>query len=168
MFGVLAAGSVDSEDFESTDSSNSSSSSQAQEKPAPVGVSRLVKGNRSLTVTSSRNYTTIYSDNQFMDPVTSKGGKLIAVFLTIKNTGNESGNMFWTTFKLVDSQGRKYDDIEDFSEIMTINSWSEGQGLVDSGDQLFPGAIAKTVVVFRVAPDASGLKLKVNDKLFDI
>ena len=73
-----------------------------------------------------------------------------------------------TTFKLTDSQGGKYDDIEDFSETMTINSWAESLGLADSGDQLFPGASAKTVVVFRVALDAGGLILNVNDKKFRI
>ena len=161
-------------------SSPSSSGSSSQVAPSTdggqaavgaikVGTEDLVREDRSLTVTGSEEHSSISSSNQFMDPVPAKGGKLIAVFMTIKNTGNESGNMFWTDFKLVDSQGRKYDDVEDFTEIMTINDWAKGLGLADNGDQLFPGATAKTVAVFRVAPDAEGLQLLVNDnRLFDI
>ena len=168
IFSVLAAGSVDSDESSSSSNSSSGESAEVKEKVTPVGTFSAVRGDRSIAITNTEVYTTIYANNQFMDPVTSKGGKLIGVFLAIKNTGKESGNMFWTSFQLIDDQGRKYDDIEDFTEILTINNWSESLGLADSGDQLFPGATAKTVLVFRVAPDASGLKLSVNDKLFAI
>ena len=169
IFAILAAGSIDTDEPDSRSTSNSNNDSPiGREVLTPVGTFKSIRGDRSVAVTNSREYTTIHSGNQFIDPVRSKGGKLIAVFLTIKNTGNESGNMFWTTFKLTDSQGRKYDDVEDFSEIMAINSWAESLGLADPGDQLFPGASANTVVVFRVAPNASGLKLSVNNKKFAI
>lgn len=152
-----------------TQSSPSSGEQSSAASSIKVGTEDLVREDRSLTVTGSEEHSSISSSNQFMDPVPAKGGKLIAVFMTIKNTGSESGNMFWTDFKLMDSKGRKYDDIEDFTEIMTINDWAKGLGLADQGDQLFPGATAKTVAVFRVAPDAEGLQLLVNDnKLFDI
>jgi hypothetical protein len=135
----------------------------------PLGVADQVRDDRSLKVTSSEVFTSISSGNQFIAPIESKGGKLVGIFMSIKNTGKESGNMFWTQFQLEDSQGRKYDDIEDFTEIMTVNSWAKNQGLAEAGDQLFPGATANTVAVFRVAPDAQGLKLIVNEnKIFAI
>ncbi len=76
--------------------------------------------------------------------------------------------MFWSGFQLVDSQGRKYDDLEDFEEIMSVNMWLEGQGLEDASNQLFPGATAQTAKVFRVAPDTTDLRLSANGKLFNI
>ena len=103
-----------------------------------------------------------------MEPVLSKGGRLIAVYMTIRNTGKESGNLYWTTLQLVDNQGRKYDKIEDFEDSVTVNSWAKGQGMAETGDQLFPGAAAQTVTVFRVSPDAEGLRLLANNKYFSI
>lgn len=40
--------------------------------------------------------------------VESKGGKLIVVYATVENTGNESGNLMFTQVDLVDNQGREY------------------------------------------------------------
>jgi Domain of unknown function (DUF4352) len=154
-----------------TSKDQSSVVQQQPSKPASVPLASLeqVKDDRALQVDSSETLETIAANNEFMEPVQSKGGKLVGVFLTIKNTGKESGNMFWTTFQLRDSQDRRYDDIEDFKEIMTIDMWAKDQGLAQAGDQLFPGATAKTAVVFRVAPDAEDLKLVVNnDIVFDI
>jgi len=129
----------------------------------PLGVEEAVKDDRSVAVRRSEVFSSISSSNQFLESVKSKGGKLVAVYMDIKNTGNESGNMFWSQFELKDDQGRVYKDIEDFTEIMTINDWAKEQGLADKGDQLFPGATAKTVLVFRVAPNAKGLYLVAND-----
>lgn len=132
------------------------------DETVPIGTPSQVRPDRSLVVTGSEIYSSIATSNQFMDPIESKGGKLVAVFMTIKNTGNESGNMFWTAFQLEDSQGRKYDNIQDFTEIVTLSAWSRERGLASSGDQLFPGGSAQTAAVFRVSPDAEGLRLVVN------
>jgi len=110
----------------------------------------------------------ISPDNQFMKPVESKGGKLMVIYMSLKNTGQKSGNMFWSKFQLIDNQGRKYDEIEDFEETISINSWLESKGLEETGNQLFPGATAQTAKVFRVAPDADGLKLTINNANFNI
>jgi hypothetical protein len=135
----------------------------------PVGVEQSVREDRSLTVNRSSELYSITAKNEFFEPVLPKGGKLIAVYMTIRNTGNESGNLFWTRFQLVDDQGRKYDDIEDFREVVTVNAWAKDQGMAETGDQLFPGALAETVLVFRVSPDAAGLRLFVNnEKLFTL
>ena len=151
---------------------------QAQSQPVaktssqiPLGVEEQIRSDRSLKVTGSETYSKISANNSFgfAEPVTPKGGKLIAVFMTIKNTGNESGNAFWSQFQLEDSQKRIYDKIEDFKETVTINMWADGRGLAEAGDQIFPGGTSETVAVFRVAPDAEGLVLVVNeDKRFAI
>lgn len=131
-----------------------------------IGSFNDVRNKRVLRVNSSEALDSIQTDNQFMAPVEAKGGQLIAVYLTIKNTGDESGNMFWTDFQLQDSQGRSFDEIEDFDELIVVNMWAEEKGLSDPGDQLFPGGTAETVKVFRVSPDAQELKLVVNNKVF--
>ena len=131
----------------------------------PLGIEAKIRNDRSLKVTSSRTYSQISSSNPFLDmSVQSKGGKLIAVFMTVKNTGQESGNLFWTKFQLRDSQERIYDSIEDFQDLMIINMWAEEQGFEDAGNQLFPGGTAEIVVVFRVSPDAENLTLIANNK----
>jgi hypothetical protein len=157
-----------------TNSSGSSSgagdvSSSTSQQAAPLGAEVAVKGDRAMKVTGSEEVSSLPSGNPFQEPLEAKGGKLVVVYVTTKNTGNESGNMFWSQFQLVDSEGKKYDDIEDFTEIMTVNMWAKNKGLAETGDQLFPGGSANSALVFRVAPNASGLKLVVNnDKTFDI
>lgn len=122
-----------------------------------------------MKVTGSEVVSYLDSGNQFQEPLQAKGGKLVVVYITTKNTGSESGNMFWSEFQLVDSEGNKYDDIEDFTELITVNMWAKSKGLSETGDQLFPGGSANSALVFRVAPNASGLKLVVNnDKTFSI
>jgi hypothetical protein len=132
----------------------------------PFGNEGKVREDRSLTIASSTSLSSISASNQFMEPVLSEGGRLIAVYMTIRNTGKESGNLYWTTLQLVDNQGRKYDKIEDFEESVTVNAWAKEQGMADPGDQLFPGAEAQIVAVFRVSPDAEGLRLLANKKYF--
>ena len=131
-----------------------------------IGSFSDVRNDRALRVNSSEILDSIQTNNQFMDPLEAKGGQLIAVYLTIENTGNKSGNMFWADFQLQDSQGRSFDDIEDFEEQFIIDMWAKEKGLADPGDQLFPGGTAETVKVFRVSPDAQALTLVVNNKVF--
>lgn len=133
----------------------------------PLGTETSVAGDRSITVSNSEQVPSI-SANEYLPPLEEKGGKLIVVYVTLKNTGEESGNMAFTTFELVDSQGRKYSTIEDFEEIVTITDWLSTKGLADSSDQLFPGGTAETAYVFRTAPDAEDLKLLVRDQTFAI
>lgn len=151
-------------------SSSSSSKSEAgsQAKVVAVGTFGDVKSDRALRVNRSVILDAIQTSNPYVEPVESKGGKLVAVSLTVRNTGNESGNMFWTQFKLRDSQGRLFDDLEDFQDISTINAWAKEQGLSDSGDQLFPGGTADVVQVFRVSPDAKEMQLMVDNQVFEI
>jgi hypothetical protein len=139
---------------------------QSQES-IPVGTLVDIKSDRAVQIERSENVNSI-AGNEFMKSVEAKGGKLVVVYMTLKNTGQESGNMFWSSFQLVDDQGRKYDEVQDFEEIVTIGAWLETQGLEDTSNQLFPGATAKTAKVFRVAPDASGLKMITDGRTFSI
>ena len=123
-----------------------------------------VRGDRAVQVVEMETVDQITPYNQFADPVDGKGGQLVTVKMNLKNTGQESGDMMWTDFKLIDSQGRKYDDIDDLSEMVSIDMWLEDRGLDKASSQMFPGATIETAKVFRVAPDASGFKLVVNGK----
>lgn len=147
-----------------TASNSAPTTQKAEAKPAESGAAQKgqwvdVRNDRQVQVNESETVQQIASSNQFMKPVASKGGKLVVVYMTLKNTGNESGNMFWTKFQLVDSQGRKYEEIADFEEIVTINTWMGEKNLEDPASQVFPGGTAKTAKVFRVSPDAEGLTL---------
>jgi hypothetical protein len=158
-------------DTTQTPSSPSSASTQDTSSPVseaviPLGTENNVRPDRAITVNSSNVVDVIAPE--FLTPVEGKGGQLIAVYVTVKNTGSESGNMAFSTFKLKDSQGRLFDEIGDFEEIVSINSWSSSQGLDDSSSQIFPGGELKIVKVFRVSPDAEELALIVNNSSFAI
>lgn len=151
-------------------SSNPSSKSEAGSQSSVIAVGTFgdVKRDRALRVNRSEILDSIQTGNPYIEPVESKGGKLVVVYLTVRNTGNESGNMFWTQFQLRDSQGRLFDSLEDLQDIATISAWAKEQGLEDAGNQLFPGGTADVVQVFRVSPDAKGMQLLSDNQVFDI
>jgi hypothetical protein len=62
-----------------------------------------VRADRAVKVESVKILDRIVVANQFIKPIEGKGGKLIAVYLTLKNTGKESGDMAFSRFRLVDS-----------------------------------------------------------------
>lgn len=150
-------------------SSNPSSKSEAGSQSSVIAVGTFgdVKRDRALRVNRSEILDSIQTSNSY-EVIESKGGKLVAVYLTVRNTGNESGNMFWTQFKLRDSQGRLFDDLEDLEETFIISMWAKEQGLEDAGNQLFPGGTADVVQVFRVSPDAKGMQLLSDNQVFEI
>jgi len=140
-------------------------SSQPDADVIPLGTPVNVREDRILTVNQSSVHDQISTQNEFIEPVLAQGGKLLAVYLTIKNSGNESGDMTFSTFKLEDSQGRSYDAISDFQDNVTINTWAEEQGLSNnSSSQVFPGGEIQIVKVFRISADASSLVLVVNNQ----
>jgi hypothetical protein len=151
-------------------SSNPSSKSEAGSQSSVIAVGTFgdVKRDRALRVNRSEILDSIQTGNPYPEAVESKGGKLVVVYLTVRNTGNESGNMFWTRFQLRDSQGRLFDSLEDFQDIYIINAWAEEQGLENPGNQLCPGGTADVVQVFRVSPDAKGMQLLSDNQVFDI
>jgi hypothetical protein len=128
--------------------------------PLPLGSEVKTAHDRSITITSSETLPNI--STQYLGSIEPKGGELIAVYFTAKNTGNESGDMTFAQLALVDSQGREYKPIADLEEMVALSDWIKSQGLGEKSDQLFPGATVDTVEVFRVAPDADGLVLRTN------
>lgn len=160
--------------------SSTSSTASSPAPPQSVALStwanitkeRAIKVNSSAVVAQIPLEQEYFPDIESIKPVRSKGGKLVVIYMSLKNTGQESGNMFWSKFNLVDNQGRKYDEIEDFEEVVSINTWLKshryGEAAGATGDQLFPGATAETAKVFRVAPDADGLKLTINNVTLNI
>jgi ARC6-like, IMS domain/Domain of unknown function (DUF4352) len=130
-----------------------------------VGIMANVRSDRAVKVDRIQTFDRIVADNTFASPIEGKGGKLIVVYLTLKNTGNESGNMVWSVFQLKDKEGRKYDEIDNF---MTKSIWLKEQGLDRDNEQIFPGGTAQTAKIFRVANDASKLKLAVNLTTFKL
>ncbi|MGK7889782.1 MAG: DUF4352 domain-containing protein [Leptolyngbyaceae cyanobacterium] len=130
----------------------------------PLNTAQSVQGNREVTVLRSESLETITAE--FMEPVEEKGGKLIVVYVELKNTGNQSGSMMFTQFQLADSQGRQYDEISGLEQLTTVNSWLAAQGLGRSTDQMLPGGTNQTAKIFRVASDAEGFTLIVNDQVF--
>ena len=135
---------------------------------APIGTPVAVRDDRTITVKESEIVDSIRMDDQFVSPIEGKGGKLAIVYMTLANTGQESGNMFFTDFTVIDSQGRTYEELQDFDELGSLYFWLEKNNLSSPEDQIFPGGEMDTAKVFRIAPDAEDLKLFVNRNLMDI
>lgn len=157
-----------------SESETVTSESVSQESTAPPEATKPIEewidvtNNRAIQIKGFKSWERIppeeESDSEmgFLKPIEAKGGQLITVVIKLKNTGLESGNMTWSKFQIVDGQGRKYSEIDDFKEMMTVNALLEAGGAAKSSDQLFPGQTAGTMKVFRVAPDASDFKMAVN------
>jgi hypothetical protein len=130
----------------------------------PMGVSVSVKDDRKVTVTNAVLYDYLSTGNSLVDPISGDGGKILVVYISIENTGKESGDMAWSIFRAEDNDGNTYDEIKGAGFALSI--WRDSQGFGDSGDQLYPGQSKSIAKVFRVRNGASGLKLKVNDYKF--
>lgn len=133
-------------------------------KGIPIGTMTSVRADRSLQVDRVELVNSL--EVPYGEPLTAGTGKLAVVYFQVQNTGKESGSLVFSSYQLVDSQGRKYAEITDFIEAGQVWSWSESQGLGSASKQLFPGETAPTAKVFRVAPDATGFSLTVNGKTF--
>ena len=134
----------------------------------PIKTFKNVRSDREVRVDKSKVFNSIKPGILSSDSVEEKGGKLIAVYMTIKNTGDRSGDMFWSSFRLQDNKSRIFSEIEDFDEASIITEWSEKQGFSNNQEQLFPGGSAEIVKVFRVDPNAKGITLIINEEAFSI
>ena len=141
---------------------------QPADTPIAIGTATAVRDDREITVTSSERTDSLTPANEFSQPIEPKGGQLVIVRMSVANTGSESGNMMFSQFKLEDSQGRKFDEISDFNELASFAMWAQEQGLDDTNADIFPGGTFQVAKIFRVAPDAEGLVLVVNNSQFAI
>ncbi|MBE7380574.1 MAG: DUF4352 domain-containing protein [Leptolyngbya sp. SIO1E4] len=138
------------------------------QEATPVNTAVAVAEDRSVLVERSEQVDAISVMNDFTEPVTGNGQDLMIVYVTIENTGEAFGSIFGTQFRLVDSDGREYDPIQNLEEAVTINMWLDKRDLEHSSARLFPGSTVQTAKIFRVAPDASELKLLANEIMMDI
>lgn len=121
---------------------------------------RVVMRDRAITVTEHEYLDTLNAlpGNQFSEDTKAKG-KFLIVALQVENTGNETGNMAWSNFEVVDSQGRVYDEAD-----WSVSHEAQSQFDVDSkSESLPPGMSMPTVLVFDIAPDAENPVLVWND-----
>ena len=146
-----------------TNPSAQQGSVQSGSKTIPLTEKANTRTDRALAVNSLELVEQLSAGDGFTAPLEAKGGKIAIVRMTLENTGKDSGDSAFTMAKLIDSQGRSYDQIQDAEESGTIYLWEEAEGLGSTSDQLFPGGTAEIAKVFRVAPDASGFTLVVNN-----
>lgn len=109
---------------------------------------------RSVVVQKVERTKTIESGNQFIESPVAKG-QFVIVTIEAKNTGNETGNLAFSTFELTDGQGRKYSSTNDFSAYMAAANLAPDQ----PSDDIPPGLTSNIALIFDVALDASGLTM---------
>jgi len=159
--------------FSNSDTQTTASNPSGSKDPAPDGSKTIplatkanIRPDRALAVASLELVDQLSTGNEFVEPLSAKGGEIAVVRMSIENTGKESGDSIFTTAKLIDSQGRSYDQIQDVEEAGAVYLWEEAEGLASINDQLFPGGTAEIAKVFRVAPGAGGFTLVVNSLKF--
>jgi hypothetical protein len=133
---------------------------QSQVVNASDGHAFFIKVDRSQVVNSLDSGDTLSS------PVEAGDGKLVVVYLTFTNASLSVTTLPQTRFRLIDSQGRQYNEVHE-GRVSVLN-WLSTQGLSSPLQRVLPGHSAKTAQVFRVAADASNLKLVVDDTLLAI
>ncbi len=120
----------------------------------------------SIKVERSQVVNSLDSGDTFSGPVKAGDGKLVVVYLTFMNTGPSASTLPQTRFSLRDSQGRQYAEV--YEGRVSVLKWLATQGLDSPVQRVLPGHSAQTAQVFRVAADASNLKLVVDDTLLAI
>jgi hypothetical protein len=112
-------------------------------------------GERAIQVNTVEEKKVLPVNNPFTESAQTSG-KFVVVYITYKNTSDETGNMMFSTFNLVDGQGREYDESSSFEVGMHITE-NEQKPMEDD---IFPGGTGRTLLVFEVNPDASDLQLQ--------
>ena len=131
----------------------------------PLDTTAAITYDRSLKVTASTEVDSL-SGGEYVGSIAAKEGKLVVVYFTAENTGDDSGDLTFTSFELVDAQDRTYSELSNFEDLFIVSQWLMNKGLGSKNDQLYPGASVKSAAVFRVAPDATGLVMKTKSKQF--
>lgn len=85
-------------------------------------------------------------------------GIFYVVDLTLENKAQESKDIFMEQFKIIDSQGRKFD----YDAVAEIYYDEEGKKAIMFGQQLQPGLPISGVKIFDLPETAEGLKLEIT------
>lgn len=85
-------------------------------------------------------------------------GIFYIVDLTLENEAQESKDIFMEDFKIIDSQGRKFD----YDTMAEIYYDKEGKKAIMFGEQLQPGLPISGVKIFDLPETAEGLKLEIG------
>ncbi|MEN9253101.1 MAG: hypothetical protein Q6K99_04730 [Thermostichales cyanobacterium BF4_bins_65] len=119
--------------------------------------------NWAVQITKVETATCIDSGNAFAGSVSAENGKLMVVYMTVRNQGQEAGSLVWSRWQLLDAQAQA--EVTDLNQLLAVSLWREAQGLRDPGERLLPGAMACTALVFRVSREAEDWLLRVRGLL---
>lgn len=139
----------------------------AQPSPTPQTVSgiagqvfevRNTSGTQRVraTVTDVKEAVEIQEPQPFNELQKAKG-KFVIVFVTLDNIGTESAGLGYGGLRLKDSKGRSFDRGSVDATFGAMRLYH----LVGPYDGIQPGLSAKSVLVYDVAPDATGYTIVV-------
>lgn len=117
-------------------------------KTANIG-EKIIVDDISYMVNNVKTFVTL--GNYFKEKA---DGVFYVIDLTIENIGKETQNIFSSRFKLIDDQGRIFD--EDSEAKYKLNN------PIDFGEQIHPNLPIKGTIVFDLPKDAKGLKLEIK------
>ncbi len=158
VFGVIGAMGSSSKGGSSNGGSNSNTSTQSSSaKTGKVGET-ISDGDLSFTVKSLDKASTV--GNSFSQKTAQGIYYILAV--EVKNNGKDTKTINSSDFKVVDSQGRKFDSSTDGQTAMEMESGSTSFFL----QQVQPGLGVNGKIIFDLPKDATGLKLVAQGDLF--
>lgn len=161
MLATCAAIVTPSEPSSSTSLPDRSEAAPSSSSSLRIGDRATSRGGRAVTVTGVQRLDVLSIENMFAEDI---AGPIARVDAVIENTSSETGNMVFANFKLVDAQGREYDQIQDFE----LGVWQQEQGIKPLFEDMYPGESRPSSLIFRVAPDATGLQLKWSGNTIDL
>ncbi|HEY9879283.1 MAG TPA: hypothetical protein V6D29_12575 [Leptolyngbyaceae cyanobacterium] len=112
----------------------------------------IVRRGRAIAVTGYQELSEIRSSNYSQAAIS---GRIIVVTMKAQNRSTVIGDLAFSTFELIDEQGRKYREITD----PEYSLWRNRQGYESRISAYYPGEIREEVAAFVVPPDASRFSL---------
>lgn len=129
-------------------------SQSTSENSQPVTEDDLIKigsygeaGKRAISIHGSEYLPDGISDEFGFSDVP---GPIVWLNVSFKNVDNKTGSFTFSNFILIDSQGRKYNEINDLGYSMA----RQERGAGSRSDEYYPGEERPEAIAFRVAPDA--------------
>ena len=129
-----------------------------------------VQNGLAIRVNGSVSMDVIQLDKTYFTQFVDAGneGKLIVVYITLKNTNSNPMQLSSLEIHLRDNQGRMFERVQTIHDDFIISLWAEDRGLFNPRDLIPPKTSVETVIVFRAIPDVQSWAMLVGDQVFPI
>ncbi|MGX7731889.1 DUF4352 domain-containing protein [Rhodococcus sp. 2H158] len=151
-----STGSIPTGSSNTGENSENSGGSSPDSGAAPAGIGNEVRdGKFAFTVTDVETDITQAGDNPYANKVPQ--GQFVFVHVDVKNIGDKAQSYFGSNQKLIDVQGREFNNDTE-AEIYANDNFTIGD--------INPGNTASVIVVFDIPTDAQPKTVELHDSMF--